>query len=106
MRHGDEGDHRRRGTPSLSAAFHAEQVQPIGHPYAAIVTLEEHVASVGHPEGLPAIGPTVASAGPGPWASTIRHRRTIHCNRRIWRPLVRRRAGGVTVGVAVMVTAT
>jgi hypothetical protein len=72
MRHGDEGDHRRRGTPSLSAAFHAEQVQPIGHPDAAIVTLEEHVASVGHPEGLPAIGPTVASAGPGPWASTIR----------------------------------
>jgi hypothetical protein len=37
-----------------------------------VVTLEEHVAYAGHPEGLPAIGPTVASAGAGPWASTIR----------------------------------
>ena len=58
------------------AAFHAEQVQPnradFGHPDAGVVTLEEHVAYAGHPEGLPAIGPTVASAGAGPWASTIR----------------------------------
>jgi hypothetical protein len=49
------------------------RIEPIsGTETARVVTLEEHVAYAGHPEGLPAIGPTVASAGAGPWASTIR----------------------------------
>src|SRR6478672_1165812 len=51
--------------PGSGAAFHAEPVQPnradSGHPDAGVVTLEEHVAYAWHPEGLPAIGPTVAS---------------------------------------------